>query len=307
MAQQFLQAAQVGAAGEQVRRETVSQRVRRRAFGKPERAPRRTDACADHAGLERRAARTEEQRRILRDRPRTGVGIARHRTRHRGQDRNDARLVPLAGDAQRIAERQHGAGQRQRLADAQPRAIEHQQQRKIARADPGLAGVVLDILRKLHRFGGRDRAWQPLLHAWSAHLRHAGVRSANETQKPAQRAEFARRRSIAQPVGAAVGQIGTQIVRGQRLQRPRIDRAAPIVRQKGAKPLRRRDIGAARMLRPALLMRQMGVPVADQSVSQTRFRAYNSVRVERSRDTPMASARPGGISTSLDASGVGRG
>ena len=39
MAEQFLQGSQIGPAREQMRRETVAQRVRRRAFGKAERAP----------------------------------------------------------------------------------------------------------------------------------------------------------------------------------------------------------------------------------------------------------------------------
>src|SRR3546814_18078571 len=66
---------------------------------------------------------------------------------------------------------------------------------------------------------------------------------------------------------------GGQVVRAERRQHPPIDRAAAMLRQKGAEPLRRRDIGAARVVRPALFMRQMGVPVADQSVSHPIFRS----------------------------------
>src|SRR3546814_8353742 len=55
------------------------------------------------------------------------------------------------------------------------------------------------------------------------------------------------------------------------------------------------------MLRPALFVRQMGIPIADHVLRQTRPSV--SVRVERSRDTLRNGASLTGISTSLDANG----
>src|SRR3546814_1000768 len=63
------------------------------------------------------------------------------------------------------------------------------------------------------------------------------------------------RSRIAEPPRAPLGEIGSEVVRRQCLQHVRIDRAAAMLRQKAAKPLRRRDIGASRMLRPALFVR----------------------------------------------------
>src|SRR3546814_14926930 len=55
------------------------------------------------------------------------------------------------------------------------------------------------------------------------------------------------------------------------------------------------------MLRPSLFVRQMGIPISDHVLRQTRPSV--SVRVERSRDTLRNGASLTGISTSLDANG----
>src|SRR3546814_3409447 len=67
-----------------------------------------------------------------------------------------------------------------------------------------------------------------------------------------------------------------------------------MLRQKGAEPLRRRDIGAARVVRPALFMRQMGVPVADQSVSHPIFRSGELVEAPFFLPAPNKEERPFG-------------
>ena len=166
---------------------------------------------------------------------------------------------------------------------------EQQQQREIARPDPALAGIILDIVRKLKRLGGRDRAREALLDAWAAHWGDTGVRAADEAQEGAERRQLARGRRIAEPLGAAIGEIGPKIVRSQRLEDVRIDRAAAMRRKKGAEALGRCDIGTARMLRPALFMRQMGIPFADQSLSQSDSRPlipFVPSEVETSRRHP---------------------
>src|SRR3546814_13726413 len=63
MAQQFLQTPQIRPARQQVRRETVAQRVRRSPFGQTQRAPRRAHARPDDARLERSRARAEADRK----------------------------------------------------------------------------------------------------------------------------------------------------------------------------------------------------------------------------------------------------
>src|SRR3546814_731126 len=70
-----------------------------------------------------------------------------------------SRLVALAGDGDRLAQRQDRRGQPDRLADPQASAIEQQQHRPVARADPRLGGVFRDLLGQRDRLVGRDRAW----------------------------------------------------------------------------------------------------------------------------------------------------
>ena len=68
MAQELLDAAQVAAAGEEVGREGMAQRVRGRGIRQAERAAQRLDGELDDARRERAAAGADEQRALGRQR-----------------------------------------------------------------------------------------------------------------------------------------------------------------------------------------------------------------------------------------------
>ena len=70
MAQQFLQAAQIGARAEQMRRKTVPQGMRRCTVGQAERATCARGRLLHHALRQRSALRAAEQRFVARrDKP----------------------------------------------------------------------------------------------------------------------------------------------------------------------------------------------------------------------------------------------
>ena len=142
-----------------MRGEAVAQRVRRRARrqAEPGAAPRAI-ARRIIAGVERPAAR------------RRGTAAARARAATGKRDiRLDRRATTGSSGTMRVlsrlpvttsvvAERQRAAGQRQRLGDAQARAVEQQQHRGVARRDPWRARGVADVGDQAARLGGRDRA-----------------------------------------------------------------------------------------------------------------------------------------------------
>src|SRR5579884_2899765 len=81
VAEEFLDRAQIAARSEEVRRETVAQRVRRRRFGQPEIAAQRRHLPLHQARVERPAACADEKRPVLWKRKRTsreigGDGVA---------------------------------------------------------------------------------------------------------------------------------------------------------------------------------------------------------------------------------------
>ena len=62
MAEQFLNGAQVAAASQQMRREGVTQSMRRRAVGQAKRASHPLHGQLDNPGRQRPSARADEQR-----------------------------------------------------------------------------------------------------------------------------------------------------------------------------------------------------------------------------------------------------
>src|SRR3546814_4337869 len=70
-----------------------------------------------------------------------------------------------------------------RLADPQASAIEQQQHRPVARADPRLGGVFRDLLGQRDRLVGRDRAWHALLDARPLEARRRPL-AGREGQEP---------------------------------------------------------------------------------------------------------------------------
>ncbi len=105
MAEQFLQAAQVGAAGQQMRRKAVAQRVRRRAFGEAQARARALHRAADDRRRQWPSPLSAEQRRVGGEVVGAQSDIGMDALAYRGQQRHDPRLAALAGNAQRLAER----------------------------------------------------------------------------------------------------------------------------------------------------------------------------------------------------------
>ncbi len=147
MAEQFLELARIGAGPLQMRSEAVAERMRRGTRAQSQPRARAAHRPADDRRRQRAALRPPKQWLS----PLHGKGhlrgIALDRLAHLGQQRHDPGLVALAQNAQRLAQRQDRGGQRPRLADAKPRALEKKKHRPVARRDPGLGGILRDILR----------------------------------------------------------------------------------------------------------------------------------------------------------------
>ena len=98
-------------------------------------APRAPPAAPDRRSAARRARRRTAARRRSAE-----TGIAGHSRRSpratAGTIGTTRRLRPFAGDPDRRSDRQHARGQRQRLGDPQPGAVEQQQDGEVARPDP---------------------------------------------------------------------------------------------------------------------------------------------------------------------------
>ena len=143
----------------------MAQRVRRRAVGQAERAahplPSPVARCAATAARPSRrrtaARRALAHRGRARDSPRSPCAPARSPAR-------SAVFCPCRhGDGSRLADRRVGPANRQRLADAQARAVAERQHRGVARQHPGLARfafaglVVVDGAGVRRRSSGRGR------------------------------------------------------------------------------------------------------------------------------------------------------
>ena len=123
MAEQFLQRAKVGSTRKEMRCEAVPKRMGRKAFGQTQPLACRCNGTAHEVGIERTTASAEEQRPIALDGPGALAHVGFDRFTDRGHDWYDARLRPLAGDPQRLADRPRVSGKRQGLRDAETRAL----------------------------------------------------------------------------------------------------------------------------------------------------------------------------------------
>ena len=81
-----------------------------------------------------------------------------------------------------------------------------------------------------------------------------------EGEEGAHRRQFPRRAVVAEPAAAAHAEIGAQVRGAERCQSGVIHRAAEMAAEEADQPMRRRDIGAHRMLGTAALAGQMIVP-----------------------------------------------
>ncbi|PAV69546.1 hypothetical protein WR25_06092 [Diploscapter pachys] len=260
MPQQLLQRAQVGAAAQQMRREAVAQRMRRRPLAKPQPGPRRAHRSPDHPRRQRPALHAAEQRLVRRGRPGHLRRIGLHRGAHLRQQWHDPRLVALARHRQRLPQRQHARRQRDRLADAQPCAIQQQQHRPIARPHPGFRRLVRHLAGQRHHLVRRDRPRHAGFDAGAAQPRHRRI-GRHERQEPPHRRQFARGRGVAQPFATPRRQKGAQVRRAYPCQRRRRRPLAPMRLQERDQPLRTGAIGAHGMRRPTPVARQMRRPL----------------------------------------------
>ena len=229
MAEQFLKRPQVRSARQQMRREAVPQ-------------ARAASACPASPSR-RRAAATERRTRSGLSgppraptnngaSPRQRIGALPHiildRLAHRRHDRHDPGLRPLAGDPQAS---RRSAGSRavsdSASATRKPGAVEQQQDRKVARADPRRARRLGGILGKLHRFVGRGRPRQrsrPLRRARARQLRRDALLLGRIVEEGANAGELARRRRRRR----ARSRAGRRGRRAGRRRRRRVSAAASI-------------------------------------------------------------------------------
>ena len=198
MAEQLLQRPQVRTAAEQVRGEAVAQGVRRSALRQAEPRARPPDLCSYDPAGQRSPAYAAKQRLIARNRPRHARDVILDRCTNLWKQRDDPCLCTLAGDGQRVAERKCAPSQRQRLADPQPRTVQQQQHRPVACGDPRLITLLRHVPGEPHGFRRRDRARQPLLHAWTLEER-CRTSAVRPFEEGAHRRQLARRRRVGQP------------------------------------------------------------------------------------------------------------
>ena len=213
MAKQLLQRAQIRSPRQQMRRETVAQRVRGQAVGQVQPVPRSPHRAPHQIWIERSTTHPDEQRRGPDQRPWALPGINRNRLAHRLDHRHHASLAALARHAQRPPDRQHVGGQRHRLGHPQSRSVEQQQDRHVAFAHPvarrraGLLGQRHDIFRaRRTRQGARA-----LGGAGARQLRDIAGIFGGKGQERAHRRHFARRAARPQtptiaPAAAPLGQ-----------------------------------------------------------------------------------------------------
>ena len=117
VAEQFLDRAQIAAAAEQMRRETVAQRVRRRGVRQAQHAAQSLHLALHQARVERPTARPDKERAGLFEWIRAGGEIVVDRVAHRRQHRHMSLFLSLAGDDQGFAVRRLGQGQAERLGN----------------------------------------------------------------------------------------------------------------------------------------------------------------------------------------------
>ena len=133
MPEQILDRAQVSATGQQMRRERVPQRVRRRVLRQPVQPPELPQRPLRHRRIQPPAARTEEQRAVRLPDPDAAPATRRQ---PRAPPAAPARCVPcspLPTPAACIWPRRVAHIQRQCLGNPQPAAVQQREQRGIAR------------------------------------------------------------------------------------------------------------------------------------------------------------------------------
>ena len=268
MAEQFLKRAKVGTAREEMRREAVPQRMRRKALGQTQPFPRCGDCTAHEVRVERTAANSEEQRSVSLDRPGALASIGFDRSTDRWHDRYDTRLRPFAGDPQRLADRPRASGERKRLRDAETGAVEQQQNGEVTGADPflvrGFRGVLGEGNGFVRRHGPRQCP-RPPRSAGPGQLRGLTLMLGDKAQEVANGGKLASRRRGPEPLAATLGKKRAQVLRTQGGKLGGAYGFGPIRPQESDEPVRRRDIGSRRVRGSPPVVQKMACPALDES------------------------------------------
>jgi hypothetical protein len=266
MPQQFLHGSEVAATLQDVRREGMAQRVRRRRFVEAEGAAELLHRPLDDARLQRPAARTDEKRTVRRDRMGALTQVVGDPGGDHRQHRHDTLLVALAGDANRIALRPRCVAplQRQRLGNAQPRAVEQSEDRGIACRDPRFL-----VERVLHCHDtpcriDRQRPRQAALRPWRTDgAERCTVGAALALEEPDQRADpgdAPRQRARAGAVVPPCRHEGADVGGGKLAEFRQPRRAAKVAGQEAEEVLGVAAVGLDRLRREAALAGQMLAP-----------------------------------------------
>ena len=216
-----------------------------------------------HALAERAALGAPEQRLLAGERVRAELRVIGHGRADDGEQRHHALLAALAGDGQRLAQRQIGGDERERLGDAQAGAVHQQQHRPVARADPVSACERGDTVGQIGGLVGRDRARQALFDPRPAQAGRGSFGMAclltGEGDETLECRKLAGGRDVADPFGPARGELRAQ---GGRIE---IGDIAPVLRiDLLGQPARRGKIGAHRMRRAPARAGEIIAPLLEQ-------------------------------------------
>ncbi len=223
MPEQLLDGAQVPSPAEEMGREGVAERVGRGAVGQAEGAAQALHGELDDAGREGAAPHADEERVVGGERMRAEGEIGLDRPRHGSDDGHGAGLAALSDDGKgALDERGVLAGDAEGLRDPEPGTVEEGEHGGVARQDPGLAGLALagGGIRDLPGRFWRQRLGQALRDLRAAHGGERGAGAValalEEAGEGAVGGEGAHHRARLEAVGAAGGQKGPDVARGER-------------------------------------------------------------------------------------------
>ena len=196
-----------------MRGEAVAQGVGRRALGKAQCAAQALHLAPDDAVREPATAHPPEQRGRARKIVGAEPDIVGHRLPYRRDEGHGARLVALARDVERLAEREVGPLEREGLAYAQARAVEQREHGRVAGLHP--RGVVARLREQRARTVDGERLGQRRGTLGAAQEGDGGVGNVvaafEVAEEAAQRAELPVQGGGAHAVAAAGGEEGAEI------------------------------------------------------------------------------------------------
>ena len=257
MAEQLLKRPQIRSPRQQMSCDAVTERVRRQRVGQPKPLPCSSNRAANQVGVERPSSHTDEQGRRSLQTEGTLPDIVVERLLDRWQYRNDAGFGALAGNSQCRSDRQNFARQRHCLGNTEARSIEKQENREIARSNPGLESGICSVPRELDCLIGRCRPRERARPFWSTRSRQLRLLTfalGDISEKGPDPREFAGSRRSAKAVAAPLGKKCTQIRGFDFHQCYGIDPLTPILTEKLNEAVCSRDIGTHRVSRASPVM-----------------------------------------------------